>query len=181
MKPTRQVALLRGVNVGGRSTIAMADLRRLVTGLGYEGVRTLLQSGNVVLTASKAPATVAREIEKAIAKELGADPKVLVRTRDELAAVIEGNPMPAAVSNGARFFVTFLSGEPPKGALSELDPVDFAPDEFRGGGREIYLHCPDGVHDSRLARALSEKRLGVIATTRNWNTVTKLLATADEE
>ncbi len=180
MTARRQVALLRGINVGGRAKVAMADLRRLVGGLGYDGVRTYLQSGNVVLTTAKSPDTVAAEIERAVAAELGLQPRVLVRTRDELAAVIEGNPLPAATWDGSRIFVTFLSAAPPADRLAGIDPAGFAPDVFEARGREIYLHCPDGIHDSKLARALSEKRLGVVATARNWNTVTKLLDLADD-
>ncbi|MDP9239899.1 MAG: DUF1697 domain-containing protein [Actinomycetota bacterium] len=176
----RQVVLIRGINVGGHAKLAMADLRRLLAELGYDGVRTHLQSGNAVVTTSKAATTVAKEVEKAIAKELDVRPRVLVRSRDELAKVIEGNPMPDAVSDGSRFFVTFLSAEPPKGALDGLDPADFAPDAWDLSGRELYMRCPDGLRDSKLAKALTEKRLGVTATTRNWNTVTKLLALADE-
>jgi uncharacterized protein (DUF1697 family) len=179
VKTTRQVALLRGVNVGGHAKIAMADLLKVVTGLGYEGVRTHLQSGNVVVTSGKAPATVARELERAIAAELGVEPKVVVRTRDELAEVIERNPFPEAVGEGSRLFVTFLSDAPAAGALGDLDPAEYVPDDFRLLGRELYLHCPDGMRDSKLAQVLSRKRLGVVATARNWNTVTRLLAIAD--
>lgn len=180
MTTTRHVVLIRGINVGGHAKLAMADLRRLLAELGYEGVRTHLQSGNAVVTASKAAATVAEEVEKAIADQLDVRPQVLVRTRDELADVIERNPMPDAVSNGSRFFVTFLSAKPAKRALDGLDPADFAPDAWALSGRELYMHCPDGLRDSKLAKALTEKRLGVTATTRNWNTVTKLLTLADE-
>lgn len=181
VRAQRLVVLVRGINVGGHGKLAMADLRRLLADLGYDGVRTHLQSGNAVLTSAKAPATVAKEIEQAIADQLDVRPKVLVRTRDELAGVIEGNPMPGAVSNGSRFFVTFLSAEPQNGALDDLDPADFAPDRWHLVGREVFMHCPDGMHDSKLAKALDEKRLGVSATTRNWNTVTKLLTIADEQ
>jgi uncharacterized protein (DUF1697 family) len=178
---TRLVMLLRGVNVGGRAKVGMADLRTLVTGLGYDGVRTHLQSGNLVVTTGKPPAAAAGEIERAIATELGLQPRVLVRTRDELAEVIDRNPLPEAAGNGSRFFVMFLSAAPAAGALGEIDQAEYAPDVFRMVGREVYLHCPGGVHDSQLARALSERRLGVVSTTRNWNTVTRLLALADEE
>lgn len=181
MTANRQVALLRGINVGGHAKVAMADLRRVVTGLGYDGVRTHLQSGNVVVTTAKSSATVAREMERAIAAELGVEPRVLVRSRDELAEAIERNPLPEAAGDGSRFFVTFLAAPPDAEALGTIDPGDFEPDTFRVSGQEIYLHCPGGIHDSKLAKALSEKRLGVVATTRNWNTVTKLLAIADEQ
>ncbi|PZS36330.1 MAG: hypothetical protein DLM59_01425 [Pseudonocardiales bacterium] len=181
MTATRQVVLIRGINVGGHAKLAMADLRRLLAGLGYDGVRTHLQSGNAVVTSTKAPATVAKEVEQAIADELAVKPRVLVLARDELADVIAGNPLPEATRNGSRFFVTFLFDKPSNGALDGLEPADYTPDEWRLAGRVVFMHCPDGMRDSRLAKALNEKRLGVVATTRNWNTVTKLLALADEE
>ena len=180
MTTTRQVALLRGINVGGHAKIAMADLRRLATGLGYDDVRTHLQSGNLVVTTARTPAAVGRELERAIAEQLGVEPRVVVRTRDELADVIDRNPFPEAVGEGSRLFVTFLSGAPAAGALDDLDPAEYEPDTFRLLGRELYLHCPDGMRDSKLAQVLARKRLGVVATARNWNTVTKLLAIADD-
>src|SRR2546422_6076184 len=106
---TRHVALLRAINVGGRNKIPMGRLRTLVDGLGYTGVRTYLQSGNAVLTASGSAAAVAGQIEAAIADELELDVTVLVRTRDEIATVIERNPLASVASDPTRYLVTFLA------------------------------------------------------------------------
>ena len=176
----RHIALLRGINLGPNRRVAMADLRALCEKLGYEGVRTYVNSGNVVLTGKGSPRKVEREMEKAIAADLGVETDVVVRTRDELADVIERNPLPDAAEQPKWFQVSFLSGEPDKGFVRGLEATDFAPEQFAVSGREIYAWHPDGMQRSKLARALGDKRLGVVATARNWNTVTKLLEMADE-
>jgi uncharacterized protein (DUF1697 family) len=177
---TRQIALLRGVNVGGRNMVAMAALRELLQALGYEGVRTHLQSGNAVFTAATPPERAGREIEEGLVERLGLQVPVLVRTRDELAQAVAGNPLGEATSQPARLLVNFLSGEPDPQLLGELDPADFEPETFGVGAREVYVWCPDGVQATKLSYAFWEKRLKVTATARNWNTVTRLLALADE-
>ena len=158
----------------------MADLRALCEKLGYEDVKTYVQSGNVVLSAKGSPREVERELEKAIGAELGVETEVVVRTRDELAGVVERNPLPDAVEQPKWFQVSFLGGEPDADFVRALEEDDFAPEQFAVSGREIYAWHPDGLQRSKLARALGDKRLGVTATARNWNTVTKLLEIADE-
>jgi uncharacterized protein (DUF1697 family) len=176
----RQIALLRGINLGSNRRVAMGRLRELLAGLGYGDVRTYLQSGNVVLTSPASPERLQRELEQQIAKELGLDTRVLVRTRDELADVIERDPLAGVADNPRRYQVSFLSAEPDAEVVRELDKVDVAPERFVVSGREIYTWHPDGIQRSKLNKELSDRRLGVIATARNWNTVTKLLALADE-
>jgi uncharacterized protein (DUF1697 family) len=176
----RLIALLRGVNLASRNRVAMADLRRLMGELGYEDARTLLQSGNVVFTADEEPDAAARRIERAIAAELGLDIGVLVRTRDELARVVERNPLRESATEGKWYMVVFLSAEPDRAALAAIDAAGFEPEVFAADGREIYVWFPAGVQKARLTHAFWEKRLGVTATARNWNTVEKLLALADE-
>jgi uncharacterized protein (DUF1697 family) len=177
----KHVALLRAVNVGGRNRISMARLRELLEGLGYGEVRTHLQSGNAVFTApSMPPERVAHKIERALADELGLAAKVLVRTHAELEGVVAANPLLDVASDHARLLVTFLSEAPAREALSELAPADFEPDVFALGEREIYAWYPDGVRATRLSNAFWERRLGVVATGRNWNTVTRLLELAGE-
>jgi uncharacterized protein (DUF1697 family) len=177
---TRQVALLRGVNVGGNNMVAMADLRELLGALGCADVRTHLQSGNAVFTAATPPALSARAIEDQLVGSLGLRVPVLVRTRDELAEVVAANPLTEATSEPARLLVNFLSREPDRDLLGELDPADFEPETFGVGAREIYVWCPDGVRATKLGYSFWEKRLKVTATARNWNTVTRLLALADD-
>jgi uncharacterized protein (DUF1697 family) len=177
---TRQVALLRGINVGGNKRVAMADLRALLESLGYTDVRTLLQSGNAVYTGPDSPAEAAAAIEAAIVERLGMRVRVLVRTRDELAAVVAANPLAEVAVDGSRHMVVFLSGVPARAALAAIDVAAHAPDRLvHPGGRELYAWCPAGIGRSLWFPLLDERRLGVIPTARNWNTVTKLLELAD--
>lgn len=177
---TTTVALLRGVNVGRNKRIAMADLRALLADLGYTDVRTLLQSGNAVVSlAGKGSGRVAQEIEAGIAQRFKLEVKVVVRTRDELAAVIAANPFGDGESQGSRLLVMFLSATPDPGRIVDVEPPADQLDRFCAREREIYLWCPNGVLGSKLPGVFSEARLGVTTTTRNWNTVTKLLALAD--
>ena len=177
----RHVVLLRGINVGGRRKIAMAELRELLGGLGYGDVRTLLQSGNVVLSSDLPPDRLAAELERQIEDGLGVDPAVIVRSRDELAAVVEHDPLRGVATDPRRYQVSFLSGEPDRDAAAALVEAVTEPERAVVSGREIYAWHPDGLQRSELAKLLaaSERRLGVAATARNWNTVTKLLALAE--
>jgi uncharacterized protein (DUF1697 family) len=177
---TSQIALLRGINVGAHNRIPMGELRGLLAELGYPGARTLVQSGNIVLSAELAPNELAAELERAIAGKFGVQTPVVVRTRDELAAVVALDPLGDVAEEHKLYQVSFLSAEPDPEALAKIAQEDFAPERFVHVGREIYAWHPAGIHSSRLARMLSDKRLGVVATARNWKTTTKLLEMADE-
>lgn len=175
----RFIALLRGINVGGNKKVPMAQLRAVLEGLGHTGVATLLQSGNAVFTSKeKRPDAVRRALEAAIEAEFGFHVDVVLRTRDELEAVIAANPLEGAEREPSKFLVLFASARLPPPAL---DPADFAPDEFTAKGRELYARFPNGMGRSRLAAALMSPRFSkdVILTGRNWATVKKLLALAD--
>ncbi|WP_189308061.1 DUF1697 domain-containing protein [Streptomyces albospinus] len=178
---SRQIALLRGINVGGHNSFPKARQLELARSLGFEDVQVLLQTGNIVFAdPGTPPEETARTIEERISAELGLSVPVVVRTRDELAAAVEANPFPPAVSEPKSLHVTFLSAVPSDTAgLDALDLAAFAPDRFRLVGRELFLWCPDGIGRSQLAAAVGRARLGVTATARNWNTVTKILALAD--
>lgn len=158
----------------------MPELRELLGRLGYDDVRTHLQSGNVVLTSDASPARLQRDLEQHIAAELGVEAGVVVRTRDELAGVIEHDPLADVVEDPKRYQVSFLTAEPDASVVRELATVDVAPERVVVSGREIYAWHPDGIQRSPLAGMLTDRRLGVIATARNWNTVTRLLALADQ-
>ncbi|WP_063796117.1 DUF1697 domain-containing protein [Peterkaempfera griseoplana] len=175
---TRYVALLRGINLGTRNRVAMADLRDLLGGLGYEDVRTHLQSGNAVFAApGRTDREIAAAVEQGIAARLGLTVPVVVRTAAELRAVVDGNPMD--VPDPAKFLVSFLAADPGPVLPAGLDPAAYAPEEMRLVGRHIYLNLPDGVRNAKLPLLL-ERRLAVPATTRNWSTVVRLLALAEE-
>ncbi|MEV5594337.1 DUF1697 domain-containing protein [Streptomyces sp. NPDC052496] len=178
---SRQIALLRGINVGGNKRFPMARQRELFASLGHTDVTVLLQTGNIVFAdPGTPPEETARRIEARIAEDLGFSVPVLVRTRDELAATVAANPFPEAVAEPKTLHVTFLSGAPADPApLAALDRDTYVPDRLRLIGRDLYLWCPNGIGRSKLAEAVSRARLGVTATARNWNTVTKLLALAD--
>lgn len=168
------VALLRGINVGPHKRIAMADLRELLSDMGYDDVRTHLQSGNVVFAARGSPATAARAIERQIEKRLDLLVDVVIRTGDELEDIVAANPLDDVADDPAKLQVVFLSRKPTAAALKKLEQEDFSPERVVVRGSEVYAWCPDGVRDSALMKALAGKRLAPVATARNWRTVTKL-------
>jgi uncharacterized protein (DUF1697 family) len=176
----RQIALLRGINLGSRRRVSMPELRALLEGAGYEDVRTYVQSGNVVLTSDVDPDELARELERLIADGLGVETQVVVRTRDELAAVVAHNPLAEVAENPKRYQVTFLDGDPDPERVADLERLRHESERMVVEGREVYAWLPEGVQNSKLWRALADGRLGVTATARNWNTVAKLLEMADE-
>jgi len=135
---------------------------------------TLLQSGNVVLTAKGSAKALGPALEALIDRELGVDPLVVVRTHAELGAVIDANPFPAAVEHPKHFQVSFLSAKPRAAVVKELEGGDWGDDAVAFRGREVYADYPGGMQNSKLGRALTDKRLGVTATARNWNTVVRL-------
>ena len=172
---TRYVALLRGINVGGRTRVGMDDLRRLFVALGHADVESYLQSGNVVFRSPvEEPARVAGEIEQGIARDLGVTVTVLVRTADDLARVVASNPFVSRETDPATLHVTFLADAPDRERVARLATPSGEPDELALVGREVYLHCPNGYGRTKLNNAFIERRLGVAATTRNWRTVTTL-------
>jgi uncharacterized protein (DUF1697 family) len=174
---TTYAALLRGINVGGAKKVPMAGLRALLQGLGLTGVATHLQSGNAVFaTDATDEDALAAEISGAIEEYFGFPVDVLVRDHAYLAAVREACPFPADDLEPKQLHVTYLSTTADPDRFAALDQAAFLPEEFRLGDRALYLYAPDGLGRSRLADALARPGLlkGLIATTRNWNTVVKL-------
>jgi uncharacterized protein (DUF1697 family) len=170
----RYAVLLRGINVGGNKKVPMADLRALLSDLGYADVATHLQSGNAVLTSDVPAADLERDIAAAVENRIKVSCAVLVRTGAELADAISRNPLGGEPENPSRYFVAFLSAEPAAAKADALAQTSFGSDRLWIFGREAYLWCPNGAADTKLTGALLEKQLGVRATARNWNTVTKL-------
>jgi uncharacterized protein (DUF1697 family) len=166
----RLVAFLRGINLGSKRRVAMADLRALLEEMGYEDVRTVLASGNIVFTGAKAKAR--ERLEAALAERFGMQIDVVVRTMAELRAVVEADPFKDEVDNPTRYFVVFCDRKP---RVEDLAEEDFAPDRFAVGKHEVYAWCPDGMQNSRLMKALGKPGLAGTATARNWATVNKLL------
>jgi len=172
----RCAALLRGVNVGGHNKIAMADLRRILTDLGCADVITHLQSGNAVFSSESGIDALAADIAGALAAQVGLTCAVMVRTSAELAGIVSGHPLGREPDNPSRYFVAFLAGAPDAAAAAALTELDLSPERAWVVNREAYLLCPNGAADTQLTNTFVEKRLGVAATARNWNTVTKLAA-----
>ncbi len=167
----------------------MAELRQLVTSLGYADVATYIQSGNVVFSPSSGPAAdtaaLAAELRGAIAGSFSLDPPVVVLSRDELAGVIAANPYPDE-PKPQYVHCVFLADELDEPAFGKLGELAAAVtpgtrDEFTVRGRTVYVHTPDGFGNSELAKVLLAKRNSPLSggTARNWATVTKLLALCD--
>jgi uncharacterized protein (DUF1697 family) len=168
------VALLRGINVGPNHRISMPELRAHLGELGYGEVRTVVQSGNIVVESTARPARLEQDLRTAIAARFGVDVPIVVRTAKELAAIVQANPFPEAVQDPKRFHVYFLESSCPPADAQTIEAADVAPEQVRIAGREIYAWHVNGVLDSTLSPLLTRK-LSIVATARNWNTVTKLL------
>jgi uncharacterized protein (DUF1697 family) len=185
------VALLRGINVGGKNKVPMAELREVVTSLGHTGVSTYIQSGNVLFTTEGTDtAELASALEAAIAGKFGIHPPVVVLSRDELARVLADNPY-RDEPNPKLVHVVFLGAEPSAELLDRIGAAHSAAaakgsrDAITAIGRALYLHTPDGYGNSELSEALfritgtGQKPLPVTA--RNWSTSTTLLALCEEK
>lgn len=176
----RQIVLLRGINLGARHRVAMAALRELLAGVGFDRVGTYLQSGNVVLTSDASPDELARECERLIAERFGFEVPVIVRNREQLAEVVRLDPLGDVVTDPKRYQVSFLSEGPDASVVRELVALATETERVVAIGRELYAWHPGGIARSKLSTRLAGRGLGVTATARNWTTVTKLLAMADE-
>jgi uncharacterized protein (DUF1697 family) len=177
---SRQVALIRGINVGRAKRVAMADLRALVEGLGHVNVRTLLNSGNVVFTAPRAATDrAAVQIEKGLAAELGVSARVTVLTARELADAVTENPLLEVADDFSRLLVAFLRSPADRPKLEPLLKQDWSPECLALGTRVAYLWCPEGILASPLAESVN-RALGDAVTARNWATVMKLHALTED-
>jgi uncharacterized protein (DUF1697 family) len=176
------VALLRGVNVGKANRIPMADLRALLSGLGYTSVATLLNSGNAVFHAAKGASAVhAARIAAALTSQLKVEVPVIVKPAKELSAVISENPITAEVSDHSRFLVAFIQDATALPSLAAaIEPLVAPAERFAVGRSAAYLLCTNGIIESRAGGALLGKA-GRSATTRNLATVLKLQALANDQ
>jgi uncharacterized protein (DUF1697 family) len=175
MKST-YVALLRGINVGGKNRITMANLTAVFGAAGGSDVRTYIQSGNVVLTAD---AKTASKLCDAVAARLERDfdlrTPVVLRTSRELAETVERNPFFARGHTADTAHVMFLADVPSAAAAAALDAKRSPPDAFELVGRDLYLSCPNGLGKSKLTNAYFDSKLKTVSTCRNWRTVLALL------
>ena len=174
----RSVALLRGINVGGNHSVPMKELAALFTKCGCSDVATYIQSGNVVFCSAENSKLDAAMLTARIEKTFGFEAPVILRTADELEAVVRQNPFPKADPDKERLHVSFLASEPSAEKIASLDPNRSKGDTFKVLGREIYLLLPNGAGNSKLTNAYFDSKLQTISTARNWRTVLKLLEMA---
>lgn len=177
------IALLRGINVGGNKIIKMAALKAMFESLGYDRVRTYIQSGNVIFeSGDNNSELLAVTISAKIIETFGFDVSVQVRTLEQLEAVIAGNPFEIFEEEDyKRLYVSFLEKEPSEEALEQLRPYGDGADKLHVAGRAIYTLYEVSVSQSALFKVPMEKLLGTSITARNWNTVNKLAALGRSE
>jgi uncharacterized protein (DUF1697 family) len=175
---TRQIVLLRGINLGPTNRIRMPELRAALEEAGFEEVATYVQSGNVVLETGLSAARLAREVERLVAERFSLEIPAVVRTRAQLAKVVELNPLGGVAADPKRYQVSFLDGRLGRDVVRKLESAAAPQERFAVSGREVYAWHPAGVARSKLWALLAGRGLGVNATSRNWTTVTKLLELA---
>ena len=182
MADTRYVALLKGINVGRAKRIAMADLRAMLSHLGYQDVVTHLQSGNAAFTTSGSAADVGTAVESGLSAQLGLDVRVVVRTHAQLATAIAADPYGGIADDPAKHLLGFFASTPAKAKLAAFEELVAAKnvDPAIGGLHEIvgahcYLWCPQGALKSLFGTVDWDRKLGVTVTMRNWSTALKLL------
>ncbi len=174
---TRWLALLAGINVGGKTTVPMAELREVFAGLGYQQVQTYIQSGNVIFEADTPDESrLLSEIRPALSAAFGREIELILRKPAELEAVLAGNPFQGRQDDPTKLLVTFLAAAPAPDRTALLQPPPAETGELKLVGREIYLHTPDGYGKSKLNNAYLSKVTGLPATTRNWKSIAKLCA-----
>jgi uncharacterized protein (DUF1697 family) len=172
---TRYALLLRGVNVGTKNSLPMAELRAMLERIGCTDVQTYVQSGNAVFGTKLGAAALTEAIESALGAYMGRPIATTLRTQAQMTAIVDGNPFQEVATNPSCLCVAFLSNAPTKSEVAPLHAQDFEPELFRVSGKEIYTWHPNGQGRSPLAAALGKLPLRGAVTTRNWNTVLKLL------
>jgi uncharacterized protein (DUF1697 family) len=180
--PATHVALLRGINVGGKNPLPMKALAEEFVAAGCGDVRTLIQSGNVIFSA---PAgcdedQLSQLLGERLAQRFNYTAPLLLRTTEELRAAIANNPYLALGAPEDSLHVMFLTATPDADAVKKLDPDRSPGDEYQVIGREIYLRLPAGMARTKLTNAYIDTKLGVTSTARNWRTTTKLLELMEE-
>ncbi len=171
---TRYALLLRGVNVGAKNTLPMAELRAMLETIGCTDVRTYVQSGNAVFGTTSSTEELTEAVEGALEAYMGRPIATTLRTEDEMRAVVDREPFADLVTNTAYLCVTFLSHAPTAAEVAPLHAAEFGDERFEVVGREIYTWYPNGQARSVLAGAIGKLKLRGAVTTRNWNTVRKL-------
>lgn len=171
-----QVALLRGINVGGKNKLPMKDLAEIFVDAGCANVATYIQSGNVIFEASNALSKKIAAIVKAeIESRFGLSIPVVLRSAEEMSTVVSSNPFLSAGADPEHLHVAFLSGEPSADRVAAIDADRSPGDAFAVRSRDVFLHLPNGVAKTKLSNAFFDSKLATTSTVRNWRTVLKLV------
>jgi uncharacterized protein (DUF1697 family) len=168
------LALLRGINVGGKNILPMKDLVRIFSDSGCANVRTYIQSGNVIFDAPAGSPAIAESVTAKIEKRFGYRVPIIIRTAPQLLKTIRDNPFLATAPDPKALHVYFLAHPAKAAAIATLDPARSAPDAFQVLGHEIYLHMPNGMGRTKLTNAYFDSKLSTVSTARNWATILKL-------
>ncbi|WP_127844615.1 DUF1697 domain-containing protein [Psychroflexus aestuariivivens] len=173
-----KIALLRGINVGGKRKILMADLRQLLEQSGFENPKTYIQSGNVVFKNDSENSEIAEKIEQSIAGTYGFEVPVIVKSAKDFEKIVDENPFReiGAIEN---LHLTFLKKKPSKSDIENIQTFNFPNDKFIVNNDCIYLYCQGPYHKTKLSNTFFEKKLSTGTTTRNWKTTLKLLEIAN--
>jgi len=170
----KKIAIFRGINVGGKRKILMADLKSMCEKLGLENVTTYIQSGNLIFNSDKPNSGLENDLERAISEKYGFDVPVIVRTEKELENSINNNPFFNKDANIKHLHLTFLKEKPKKENIEKTLNFNYEPDKFKIDDKDSFIFCAGKYHESKLTNNFFEKQLKVGATTRNWKTVLKL-------
>lgn len=175
------VAFLRGINVGGNSLLPMKRLAEMASDQGLTSVKTLLQSGNLLFDAGGRDIDgVGNGLGESIEAAFGFRPAIVIRSREQLADALASNPFATNGANPARLITVFMPSSPSTEAIAKLEPSRFPDVSFAVAGREMHILYDDGMGSSKFSPSYYERRLGVLGTARNWNTISKALALLDE-
>ena len=173
------ISFLRGINVSGQKKIKMEDLKKLYLSLGYSDVQTYIQSGNVVFTSGKEERILEKEISDKISQSFGFDVEITIKTKEYLEKILSINPYRKLNDfNTKIMYFTLLKDEPEQNAIDKLKSDKPVNDTFEVIGKEIYVYCPDGYGRTVYSNNYFENKLKIKATTRNWNTITKMIELA---
>ena len=174
-KPIRYISILRGINVGGKRKILMADLKELYEDLGFNNITTYIQSGNVIFDYTNTSNNdIAEKIQTAIKNKYDFDVPCIVRTKTEWEQSVKMNPF-VQENEIESLHLTFLKDIPEKDKLESIQKLDFSPEAFEVINNDAFILCPGKYHKTKLSNNFFESKLKVQATTRNWKTVLKLL------
>jgi len=175
---SKKIAILRGINVGGKRKILMADLKLLFQNLGFSNISSYIQSGNVIFIDDNGlnDLDIAKQIEHAITAKYKFDVPVIIRSSKEIAKAVKKNSFyKKNAEDISQLHLTFLNEKPTKENLTKIESYNYEPDKFVIIGKEVFIFCAGKYHQSKLTNNFFEKKLKVSATTRNWKTVLKLV------